>query len=77
LELLLSPSRSIPPPAGPTGAARLHDPALGPGRLALTQATLAAGLIDEPRAAVIAAESSALVDDHAAPWKTGSSPVKS
>ena len=47
-------------------AARLLDLALGLDRLPLTRAALAAGLIDERRAEVIAEEVSELDDEHAA-----------
>ena len=47
-------------------AARLLDLALSLDRLPLTRAALAAGLIDERRAAVIAEELSGLDDEHAA-----------
>ena len=48
------------------GAARLLDLALALDRLPLTRAALAAGLIDERRAEVIAEEVAALADEHAA-----------
>jgi hypothetical protein len=48
------------------GAARVFDLALALGRLPLTRAALAAGQIDERRAAVIADELTGLDDEHAA-----------
>ena len=51
------------------GAARVVDLALGLRRLPLTSAALAAGRIDERRAAVIADELSGLDDGTPPPWR--------